>query len=475
MQQIKKWFAPHDMTQGVPWKRIGAFAVPMLVGNFVQQLYNTVDSAVVGHYIGDGALAAVNGAMPAISMLIVLFTGISTGAGIRVSQYFGARDRENLSLVIGNCITLTALISIVTMVLGTALAYPLLHLLKSPLEIIGWTADYLQIYFLGISGFMYYNIFAGILRGMGDSLSALLFLLLSASLNVVLDLLLVGPMGVAGVALATILAQGISAVLCYMKLSRMKDTFDINRSTLKLKKDVVTDIVRLGLPSGITQMTFSLAMLMVMRLENSFGVAFVASTSIVKRVDGYAMMPNFTFGMAMTTYIGQNVGARRYDRLHTGARQGMLLAVGTATVLTGLILIFGRDIMHIFTETKSVIDMSMRLMYILALGYIAMAVLQTMSGVMRGAGDTVTPMLISIGTSVFIRVTLAYLLVHLSKSPEYPDGRPEMIHVSLLLTWLIGACINYLAYKYGRWRKKLPVDDGLSPDIPATYRKEKLS
>ena len=190
---------------------------------------------------------------------------------------------------------------------------------------------------------------------------------------------------------------------------------------MEFQQDVVVDIVKLGVPAGVTQMIFSFAMMAVMRLENSFGVQFITASSIVKRVDGYAMMPNFSFGMAMTTYIGQNVGARKYDRLKVGARQGTLLAIIVATTLTAAILFFGR-------------------------------------GVMRGAGDTVTPMMISIFTSVFTRVSLAYLLVHLSKSGENPIGRPDMIYVSLLITWLTGAFVNFLAYRYGPWRRKLPED-----------------
>lgn len=472
---MRKWFAPRDMTQGTPWRVIAAFAVPMLIGNFAQQLYNTVDSAVVGQYVGVEALAAVNSAMPAMFLLLALFMGIATGTGIRVSQYFGARDKEKLSVVIGNCLTMTAITSAVIMVVGTLSIYPLLRVFNTPPEILEMTATYLQVVFLGVAGSLYYNMMSGILRGLGDSLSALGFLLLSAALNVVLDLWFVISFGwgVFGVALATIISQATSAVLCYVKLSRMSDIFAISKDTLRLRKDVSMDIIKLGLPAGLTQMIFSLAMMLVLRLENSFGVAFVAASGIVKRVDGYAMMPNFSFGMAMTTYIGQNVGARKYDRLKTGARQGTLMAVVVAIVLTGLILVFGRGIMHIFTDSEPIINTAMTMLRILALGYIAMAVLQSMGGVMRGAGDTVTPMIISLVTSVLIRVVLAYVLVEVSKTPEQPLGRPEMIYVSLLVTWVTGAFINYLAYRYGHWRRKLPqIEQHAGGPMPAAMEEE---
>ena len=458
MQKIKRLFAPREMTGGTPWKSILLFAAPMLVGNFAQQLYSTVDSAVVGQYVGDNALAAVNSTMPVLNFLLALFVGVAAGAGIRVSQFFGAHDRASLSRVIGNCITLTAITALLVMVVGIPLIDPLLRVLQTPPEIFLWTGDYLRIVFWGIASTMYYNVLSGILRGMGDSFSALGFLLLSAALNVVLDLWFVISFGwgVAGVALATVISQGVSAVLCLVKLKRMGSVFDLTWEHLRLDKETVRDIVALGLPTGITQATFSLAMMIVLRLENSFGAAFVATSGIVKRVDGFAMLPNFSFGQAMTTYIGQNVGARRYDRLKTGARQGLIMAVGTAIVLTGAILLFGRGIMHIFTDTGDIIDNAMQMMIILAPGYIAMAVTQVYSGVMRGAGDTVTPMAISMVVSVFIRVILAYFLVDLSKTPELPLGDFRMIYISLMLTWISGALINAYFYRRGTWKRKLP-------------------
>src|SRR5690554_2128181 len=191
LKTLKALFTPRDMTEGAPWKRIVEFAVPMLIGNIAQQLYNTADSIIVGRYIGDNALAAVGSAMPVLYLLLVLFAGIAVGAGVAVAQFFGARDREQLSRTIGTCITLTALSSAIIMVIGPAVSRPLLQFLNTPASIIDWCADYLNIFFLGIAGFSYYNIFAGILRGLGDSVSALVFLLAATALNVGLDILFV--------------------------------------------------------------------------------------------------------------------------------------------------------------------------------------------------------------------------------------------------------------------------------------------
>lgn len=458
MQGIKQLFAPHDMTQGRPWKRILEFAIPMLIGNFVQQIYNATDAAVVGHYVGDNALSAVGAAVPILNFLLALFIGIATGAGILVSQHFGAKDRAQLSLTIGNCLSLTAIATVITMIIGVVFTLPVLRLLNTPEVFINWAADYLRILFMGIAGFMFYNVLAGILRGLGDSLSALAFLILTALLNIFLDILFVASFGwgVAGVALATVIAQVISAVLCWFKIRSMQAVFDINRDTLRLRGGVPGRIMRLGLPSGITQAVFSVAMLLVSRLQNSFGPEFVAVTVVVTRVDGFAMMPNFSFGQALTTFIGQNVGARRYDRLHQGAKQGTLLALGVAAALTLSILIFGRGLMQLFTQTQSIIDTGMRGMKILAFGYIAMAVIQSLSGVMRGAGDTVRPMWISVFTSVILRVNIAYLLAYLTISPAQPNGMPESVFISMLITWVTGAAINIIVYRRGKWRSKLP-------------------
>ena len=456
MSLLKKLFEPVDMTEGSPWQKIVLFTVPMLVGNIAQQLYNTVDSVVVGNYVGDNALAAVGSAGPILNLLIVLFVGISVGAGIMVSQYFGARQKENLSRTIGNCITLTAIATLFVMVAASLVARPLLELLGTPESIIDWCHSYLLILFIGSAGLAYYNILSGILRGLGDSMAALTYLLVSTVINIVLDLLFVAKlgMGVNGVALATVIAQLISAALCMFRLMRMADIFELKKSHLKLQKQYTMRVVQLGLPSGITQAILSMAMIVVQSLTNSFGEMFIAANVIVMRVDGFAMMPNFSFGTAMPTYAGQNVGARLDARVDKGAKQGTLIAMGTSAVITGLILVFGKSLMGIFTKTPELVELSRYMMGILAVGYIAMAVTQSLSGVMRGAGDTMTPMWISIATTILIRVPIAYGISFLTRTPELPNGRQECIFISLLLSWVLGAIITFVFYKRGKWKNK---------------------
>lgn len=456
MANIKKLFEPMDMTEGKPWKSIAMFSIPMLIGNVAQQLYNTVDSIVVGHYVGDNALAAVGSATPLFNMLLVLFVGISAGVGIMVSQYFGAKAREELSKTIGTSITLTAIISLFMMIAFPPFIRTLLQLLNTPETILEDCTVYLIILLYGGAGMAFYNILSGILRGMGDSFSALIYLLIATVINIVLDVWFVAAfdMGVAGVALATVIAQGISAVLCLWKLIHMRQVFDLGKKELKMSRKYVAQIVRLGLPSGVTQAIISSAMIVVQSLTNSFGELFIAANVIVMRVDGFAMMPNFSFGMAMTTYAGQNVGAKKYDRVTQGAKQGTILAVVCSAVITGIILLFGKYLMAIFTDTAELVDMSYYMMCILAVGYIAIAITQSLSGVMRGAGDTITPMWISLFTTVMMRVPLAYGISYLTRTPELPFGRSECIQISLLISWLTGAVVTFIFYKIGKWKTK---------------------
>ncbi len=457
---LKKLFQPADMTVGTPWKSILIFSLPMIIGNIAQQLYSTVDSIIVGHYEGDNALAAVGSTMPILNMLLVLFIGISAGVSIMVAQYFGAKSRDELSKTIGTGISITAIVSLVLMVVSPFFVKPILTALNTPTEIFDNCASYLTISMIGVAGMAYYNILSGILRGLGDSVSSLVYLVIATIINIVLDILFVATfrMGVAGVACATIIAQIASSVLCIRKLTRMRDIFDLDRKHLKISKKHLSRIVKLGLPSGATQAIVSSAMIIVQSLTNSFGAMFIAANTIVMRVDGFAMMPNFSFGTAMTTYAGQNVGAGKFDRVTKGAKQGTLIAVLCSTIITAIILVFGKHLMAIFTETTSLVEYSAKLMKILAVGYIAMAITQSLQGVMRGAGDTTTPMLISILTSVLLRVPLAYIMVFLSRSPEYPIGRPECMQISLVTTWLMGALLTVLFYRWGKWKKKAVVD-----------------
>ena len=444
MQKILLGFKNNnDMTKGKPLNNIVIFMIPMLIGNIAQQLYSTVDSIVVGKFVGDNALAAVG----SVGSIVNLFVGISVGVGIMISQYFGAKDKENISKSIGTCVILTGISTIFLMILTPLISRPLLELLNTPDSIIEWSVEYLNIMLIGVGGMAYYNILCGVIRGLGDALTPLKYLLMATILNIILDLLFVAVFewGVAGVAYATIIAQFISAIFCIRKIFNMHEFYELRKEHFKWSKMHTNTIIKLGLPSGLAQMVLSIAMVIIQPLTNSFGEMFIAANVVVMRVDGFAMMPNFSFGTAMSTFAGQNVGANRYDRVEEGTKKGTLTALLVSATITIIILIFGRNLVSIFTETEKLIDLCMRMLQLLSIGYLAMSVTQSLSGIMRGAGDTTTPMWISVVTTVIIRVPVAYIWAYFTNSETSVFG-------SLLVSWLCGALITIIMYKKGKWK-----------------------
>ena len=453
---LKQFFGPQDMTAGSPTTSLLKFSVPLLIGNIAQQLYSTVDSIVVGKYVGDTALAAIGAVLPINFLLLVVFMGISTGSGILVSQYFGAKSKHLLNKAIGTSLTLVFLSSMLVMVIAIPLAYPILRLIGTPPEILDMSASYMIITFWGILGFAFYNIISGILRGLGDSLTPLLFLLVTTALNTVLDILFVAGFGwgVAGAAYATIISQFISSILCIIRLLRMKDVVSLHWRELVPDAGLSRDLMRIGLPSGMTQAIFSLAMVVVQALTNSMGYGVITTTTAVMRIDGFAMMPNFTFGMAITTFVGQNIGAKRMDRVEKGSHSATYMALGVSIFLTTLLIVFGGSLIRLFTDTPEIIHLGIRALRILAAGYIAMSVTQVYGGIMRGAGDTMPSMWISLITTVAIRVPIAYLLAHLTRSEAWPNGSPDALFFSLLISWVLGAVMTWAWYGKGTWKSK---------------------
>lgn len=391
--------------------------------------------------------------MPIINLILALFMGVSTGAGIIVAQAYGSKDREKLSKAVGNVLTLTLAVGVICTLLGIFFSKPILSLLDTPENIFEGAANYLIIWMAGFIGCSFYNMGSGILRGVGDSIMPLVYLLLACGLNIVLDILFVAyiPMGVAGVALATILAQMISGIFCMIKIFKMRSILDLSKRNFVPDKNLCMNIIRIGMPAGLTQAIFSCAALVVQTLTNSFGSDIITTNTIIMRVDGFAMMPNFSFGMAMTTYVGQNIGAGKLDRVHSSAKHGLKLSLTVSVIMTVAILIFGKSLMSIFTETAYIIDLGSRMLRVMAAGYLCVCVTQVLSGIMRGVGDTMTPMIISIISTVIIRVPIAYLLAHLTDHQH-----PEILFISLVISWVLGAVITVAFYAKGNWKKKGP-------------------
>lgn len=458
MTRVKEFFGVQDMTTGKPMTKLIQFSLPLLIGNLAQQLYNTVDSIVVGKYIGDTALAAVGTAGPILNLLLVLFMGVATGASILASQYFGAKDRDSLSRTVGSTIMLTLFSGLFMTVVGFFASPLLIGMIAPPADVADGAVVYLKIIFLGMVGGGAYNILSGVLRGIGDSFWPLVYLIIACLLNIVLDILFVAKfnMGIAGVAWATIIAQAISGALCLIRLVRMKEIVDVNRRTLVPDGPITRRLCMLGLPAGVTQALFSMSAIVVQGLTNSLGTAVIAANVAIMRVDGFAMMPNFTFGTASTTFVGQNIGARRIDRVRRGVKDLTKLALATSLVLVACILLFGHGLIGLFTDTEDVITIGIHGLRWLALGYIAFAVSQVLQGAMRGAGETMVPMWISIITTIVVRLPLAYLLCYLTRSETWPKGNPEGLFASLLISWLLGMAMTVFTYKRGAWKRRLP-------------------
>jgi len=474
---IRRLFGAQDMTVGSPMMCLLKFSIPLLIGNIAQQLYNTVDAMVIGQsHWGDAGLAAVGLAGPIVNLLLVLFMGISTGASILSAQYFGARDRQTLNRTVGASLFLIVVSGLIMMVAGYFLSPVLINMTNPPtaeeaselgavMSVAEGATDYLQIFFLGIIGSGMYNIISGILRGLGDSVMPLLFLIVACVLNIFLDLAFVNKMGVAGVALATIIAQGVSAVLCLWRLCTLKKVCDVEiRHVVHPDATLMKKIGGLGLPAGITQAIFSMSAIVVQTLTNSLGEAMIAANTAVMRVDGFAMMPNFTFGTAATTYIGQNVGAAKGERLKPGIKAMLILALTSSTIMVAGILLLGHNLIGLFTETELTMQLGVQGLQTLAFGYICFSVTQVLQGTMRGAGETQVPMWISIITTVALRMPLAYLLAYLTRTPgadsAWPNGQPAALFVSLLTSWVVAMLMTIISYRMKWWRRKLPGDLG---------------
>lgn len=449
MQRFKERFSAIDMAEGPPWKKLLLFTIPLLIGNMFQQMYSTADAIILGRFVGDNALAAVGATMPLFFLIMVLMMGIAIGAGIMVAQYFGAKKREDLSYTVGNSITLTTILGVFMMVVLPFGTRPLLILLNTPYMILDDSVLYMNIMLWGILTMAYFNVLSGILRGLGDAFNPLLYLAVACILNIILNLLFIAVFGwgVPGVAVGTVISQGFSSVLCLKKLLQMRDVFDMNRYFLRLKKQYAVQILKLGVPTGVSQAVIAIAVMVVQPLVNGFGPMFIAANVIVIRIDSFVMMPIFSFGNAMTVYAGQNMGAGKIERVSQGTKQCALLAVGTSAVLVLGILVFGRFVAGAFTQTQEVVDLSVRMLRILAPGYIIFSIAMVFWGTVRGAGDAISPLWASIINSVVVRVPSAYFFVHWL-------GVPEALMFSLLASWSVNSLMSVIVYRIGKWRSK---------------------
>ena len=403
----------HDLTQGNITKKILLFALPTIAGNLFQQLYNVVDSLIVGNFAqsGTACLAAVNASFPVMMFFSSLFMGVSMGANIIVSQYKGAKDHENLEKAMTTTFTLSMLTGIVITILGLIFTRPLLELLGTPDEILDMSATYLRIVFIGTCGNIVYNGMNGLIRGLGDAKMPMYALIIAAILNIILDavFVIVFHWDVAGVAWATIISHFASGLILLWYQNKGVYGAKINFRNLKPDKHMSGLIVRLGLPAAIQNAAFASGMLVTQGFANRFGTNYIAANAIIMKVDGFAMMPMMGLQAAITTFVGQNIGAGNVKRTNSGIRSTVFMAVGFSIILGFILYFCGKYLMAAFNVNERALEMGVRGLRFLCFFYVFMAVQNVLGGALRGAGASAASALMGI-INTAIRLPLGYLL-----------------------------------------------------------------
>ena len=441
-----------DLTTGNETKLIVLFAVPMLIGNVFQQFYNMVDSWVVGNFVGTEALAAVGASFPVVFLMVALVMGVSMGSNVLIAQYYGAKKFDRVRAAIETTYIVIFWASLFLTALGLLAVVPILRLLRVPDEIMGSAAAYLRIIFTGLFFTYGYNGVGAILRGLGDSRTPLYMLVISTVLNIVLDLLFVLAFGwgVAGVAWATVLAQAVSFIGSLVYLNRTHELLRTNFSKLRFDKDIFTASLRIGLPSGLQQTLVSLGLMFMSAIVNGFGTGAMAGFSAASRIDSFVSMPAMNVAMALSTFVGQNMGAKKPERVRRGFRAALLIGVGITAVLVALLLIAGKRIVGIFSDDQEVIRIGAQYLSVVAPFHFAFTVMFITNGVIRGAGEAMVPLFSTLVAMWLVRVPAAALfslwwgLVGVWWS--MPTG------------WLIGMGISLIYYNSGRWVRKSAID-----------------
>lgn len=439
-----------DMTRGEPLGLIVRFSLPLLVGNAFQQLYNMVDSWVVGQFVGTTALAAVGIAFPVVFLLSSLFIGLSIGASVMIAQFIGSEDRDAVRRGV-NTVYGAFMVSIIPLtVFGLAISGPMLRLIQVPENVYDQAHVYLLVVFAGIIGSLGYNINAGILQGLGDSRTPLLFLAVACILNIVLDLVFVLAFhwDVFGVALATIIAQISSWLFGIFYVNRKYSYFSIHPFRLAIEEPLLQRVLRLGVPSGIQQCQLAVAVLVLQALINSFGEQFAAGFSAANKIDTFAFMPIDSFALAVTTYVGQNVGAGRLDRVKTGVRKALVLCIVVCAVMSALVVPNSDFFLSIFSSDPAVIQAGRAYLERVLSTMVLLAVMYPLNNALRGAGAVVTPMVSNIVALWVARVPAAYLLAHFY-------GK-EALYWAYPIGWVIGVLISGTVYLRGRWKRACP-------------------
>jgi putative MATE family efflux protein len=442
--------AGNSITEGVIWKQLLIFFFPIVMGTFFQQLYNTIDAAIVGNYVGKEALAAVGGTTGTlINLLVGFFVGLASGATVIISQFYGGGDIRRVGRAIHTAAALAIIGSVLLMVLGLAFSPWALRLMGTPPEIMAHALVYIRVYFAGIFFNMVYNIGSGILRAVGDSRRPLYFLIVCCFVNVLLDLLFVAVFqwGIFGAALATILSQAVSAALIILVLIKTDQAYRMDVKAIHIDPVILKSIIRIGIPAGLQSVLYSVSNLVIQASVNSFGTDVVAAWTAYGKLDGFFWMVISSFGIAITTFVGQNFGAGNYGRMRRSVRVCLAMTFGTTAAITGLFLLVGEAFYHIFTQDQVVIGYGMEMVRFLAPVYFTYVCIEILSGAVRGVGDSLIPTIITCFGVCALRVLWIALAV-----PAWPNIRTTM--ASYPITWTITSIAFIVYYLRGGWLKR---------------------
>ena len=447
---MKMAHTTEPMTQGPIWKRITYFALPIFLGNLFQQMYNTADSLIVGNFLGKNALAAVSSTGSLIFMLIGFLSGIAIGAGVVISRYFGGNKLEEMSKAVHTTVAFGLVAGVVMTAVGVGLSPQILRWMDTPENVMYNSQLYLSIYLMGSLGSVMYNVCVGIMQAVGDSRHPLYYLIVSSVVNVVLDLFFIAVlgMGVDGAAWATIIAQYVSAIMCLWRLLRVKDNYRVELRKIRFHWDMLKRVVRFGLPSGVQNSIIAIANVVVQSNINHFGDAAMAGVGAYSKIEGFGFLPITSFTMAMTTFVGQNLGAGQIERTKRGARFGTITSVILAELIGVAVFIFAPQLIAAFDTSPDVIAYGVDKARTSVLFYCLLAFSHAMASILRGAGKAVVPMFVMMTCWCIIRVSFLAIAVPLT-------GSIQMVYWVYPLTWFLSSVTFLWYYRRMEWNRNL--------------------
>ena len=440
-----------DMTRGPIALQVLLFALPLMLGNIFQMLYNTVDSIVVGNFVGTQAPAAVGSTTMIINMLVFFFNGFSIGAGVVIGQHFGARNMQQLHKAVETTMAATFVLCLLFTAVGMLGVKPMLRFMSTPEDVFGEAVAYLRIYFAGISGLLVYNMGSGILRAVGDTSRPLFFLILTSVLNILLDLLFVlgFGMGIEGVALATILSQFISAVLTLLLLTRSRDIYRLTWHDLHIDGTILANIFAVGLPAGIQSVITAFSNVFVQSYVNAFGSSCMAGWSCYNKLDQFIMLPMQSMAMAATTFVSQNIGAKQEQRADRGTVTTVAMSVGITGMIAAALYLFAAQAVELFTNDPSVVEFGVLFLRANVFFLLFNCVNHVLAGALRGRGDSRGPMVIMIACFVVVRQIYLFAVTH------FAANTPLLVGFGYPVGW-VSCCVVELTYFFVRWHKKAP-------------------